>query len=141
MKEIIVTQSFNCSRKVIWDAITTHDQMIQWFFENIPSFRPEEGFHTKFVVEHEGRTFTHLWTILEVIPEKKIVYDWRYKEYPGIGQVIFELSDYNGLTQLTLTNHGLETFPKDIEEFKEESCKAGWNYFINQRLREFIEKS
>ena len=140
MNDIVVTETFVCSKSEVWKAITKHDQMIKWFFDNIPNFRAEEGFHTKFLIENEGRQFTHLWTITEVVPEKKIVYDWRYKEYPGIAKVIFELSDDSGQTKLTLTNLVLEPFPDDIEEFKEESCRSGWNYFINQRLKAYIRK-
>ena len=139
MKDFVVTEIFDSPRQEVWKAITDHDQMIEWFFENIPNFRAEEGFHTKFLIENEGRQFTHLWTITEVIPDKKIVYDWRYKEYPGIGKVTFELSEKDNQTLLTLTNEGLESFPNDIDEFKEESCRGGWNYFINQRLKAYIK--
>ncbi|NNC69431.1 MAG: SRPBCC domain-containing protein [Flavobacteriaceae bacterium] len=136
---IFVEQQFQVSRQELWNAITQKNQMIVWFFENIPDFKPEIGFKTQFVIENEGRQFTHLWEIIEVIPEKKIVYRWKYKEYPGVGTVYFEIEGDEDTAKLTLTNLGLESFPTNIPEFKRESCQSGWNYFINQRLKIYLE--
>ena len=58
---------------------------------NIESFEPKIGFKTQFKVKSEDRTFTHLWTITEVEPLKKIVYNWKYEEYAGDSFVYFEL--------------------------------------------------
>lgn len=132
VQPITVQKTFKHSVEVVWRAITHKDQMIQWFFDNIPDFKAEKGFKTQFLVENEGRQFTHLWEIIEVIPTKKIVYDWRYQEYNGVGTVSFEISNENGISELTITNLGIESFPQDIPEFKRESCESGWNYFINR---------
>lgn len=136
---ILVEQSFNVSAQEVWEAITQQDQMIQWFFENIESFIPQVGFKTQFVVHSGERTFTHLWEIIEVEPIKKIVYDWRYKEYAGAGKVVFELILQNGGTKLSLTNLVIENFPQDVPEFKRESCIGGWDYFIKDRLKTYLE--
>ena len=119
---IIVEQHFEKTMSVVWKAITEPDQMIKWFFENIPDFRPEVGFKTQFNVQSGERNFLHLWEIIDVDQGKKIVYDWRYQEYTGIGKVTFELEEKNGQTVLKLTNEGLESFPADIPEFTKESC-------------------
>ncbi|MCB2195645.1 MAG: SRPBCC domain-containing protein [Bacteroidetes bacterium] len=136
---VVVEQVFGNSVTQVWQAITQLDQMKQWFFENIPEFKPEVGFKTQFNVNAGERNFLHLWRILEVVPEKSIVYDWRYKEYPGQGIVKFELSETGGQTKLKLTNEGLESFPDHIPEFTHESCHAGWNYFIKEQLKAFLE--
>lgn len=136
---IIVEQEFNQPKETVWKAITEFDQMIQWFFENIPDFKPEIGFNTRFNVNAGERSFLHLWEILEVVPEKRIVYDWRYKDYEGRGVVTFELSEKGGQTTLKLTNEGLESFPDDIPEFTRESCLGGWNYFIKNRLKVYLD--
>jgi hypothetical protein len=39
-----------------------------------------------------------------------------------------------------LTVEVLEDFPDDIPEFRRESCIGGWNYFINHRLKEYLDK-
>lgn len=138
---IIVTQEFNRSKEEVWRSITDLDQMVKWYFDNIPAFEPTVGFKTDFPVQFEDRTFHHLWEILEVVPNQLIKYSWRYKEYPGDGLVTFKLDALDdNRTLLTLINEGLETFPKDVPEFKPESCRAGWEYFIQGNLREYLKK-
>ena len=34
----------------------------------------------------------------------------------------------------------VESFPQDIPEFSRMSCLGGWTYFINQSLKEYLEK-
>lgn len=136
---IIVEQIFNKSKEEVWSAITDPGKMREWFFENIPDFIPEVGFETRFNVDAGERQFMHLWKITEVVPLEKIVYDWRYENISGIGTLSFELLQEGEQILLRLTNKGMDSFPKDISEFSRESCKGGWQYFINQRLNEFIE--
>ena len=137
---IIIEQTFNTSIDHLWNVITEVDQMTQWFFENIPAFEPVVGFKTQFVVENQGRTFTHLWEITGVAEEQKIVYRWSYVEYPGIGRVTFAISGSAGEAHLTLTNEILEDFAQDIPEFTRESCIGGWRYFINARLKNYLSQ-
>lgn len=136
---IIVEQHFEKTMNVVWKAITEPDQMTKWFFENIPDFKPEVGFKTQFNVQSGERNFFHLWEIIDVDQGKKIVYDWRYQEYAGIGKVTFELVEKDGQTILKLINEGLESFPKDIPEFTKESCVGGWTYFIKERLKTYLD--
>lgn len=135
---VIIEQAFECSIEKVWSAITDLELMHQWFFENIPAFKPVAGFETEFKVESGGRVFTHVWKIIDAVPQKKITYHWSYAEYPGRGYVDFELSAKYDITKLRLTNRIVENFPQDIPEFARESCIAGWEYFINKRLKEFL---
>ena len=138
---IIVKQTFNISIDQVWEAITNVDLMKQWFFDNIESFEPEVGFATEFAVQNGGRNFTHLWTLTEVIPLKKITYNWKYKEYQGDSFVTFELIEDKNHVTLKLSIKVIENFPEDIPEFKRESCEGGWNYFIKERLKQFLERN
>ncbi|WP_461637260.1 SRPBCC family protein [Labilibaculum euxinus] len=137
---IIIEQSFNKSKEVVWSTITDPNKMREWFFENIPDFIPEVGFKTRFNVDAGERQFMHIWKITEVIPFEKIVYNWRYENMYGNAFVSFELFDRDIETLLRITNLGLETFPQDIPEFSRESCTDGWEYFINQRLKEYLNQ-
>ncbi|MTI29585.1 SRPBCC family protein, partial [Xanthovirga aplysinae] len=138
---IVVEQSFDSSVENVWDAITVYNKMIKWFFPNLPSFEPVVGFETRFVVQNEGRIFPHLWKLTEVIPMKKIIYDWRYEGYPGRSVVIFELMEEGNKTKLKLTSKVLEDFPDHIPEFKRESGVEGWSYLIQKSLKEYIEEN
>ncbi len=136
---VIVEQCFNKSINEVWNAITHVDHLTQWFFENIPAFEAKVGFKTSFNVRANGRDYLHLWEITEVIPQKKIAYSWKYKDFSGDGVVIFELFEENDQTLLKLTNLGLETFPDNIPEFTRESCEGGWQYFINKQLKGYLD--
>jgi uncharacterized protein YndB with AHSA1/START domain len=136
---IVVEQTFNTSINNVWNAITKVDQMRKWFFENIESFKPEVGFKTQFSVQSQDRSFLHLWKLTEVIHMKKIVYNWKYGSYSGNSFVTFELFEQENQTKLRLTHEVIESFPKDIPEFSRDSGIEGWNYFIRNRLKEFLK--
>ena len=137
---IIVEQTFNTSVDIVWNSITEIDKMRQWYFENIPSFKPEVGFEIRFNVQSQDRSFLHIWKVTEVVPLKMIAYNWKYENYPGDSLVKFELFEENNSTKLRLTHQVLEDFPDDIPEFKRESGVEGWIFFIRKSLKIFLEK-
>jgi len=139
-KPVVVEQSFSQPVEKVWRAITEPGRMRRWFFDNIPDFKAQKGFETRFEIENEGRVFPHLWKVIEVVPNQKLVYNWRYAGYPGDSNVIFELTDKNNQTTLKLTHVVLEDFPDDIPEFSRESCLGGWHYFINESLKNYLGK-
>ena len=138
---VVVEQTFNASIEKVWDAITDINQMHQWYFDNIPAFEARVGFETQFNVQSEERNFLHKWKVTEATPKEKIAYMWTFAGYPGEGLVVFELFSQKNSTLLRVTNHGLESFPQDVAEFERESCIAGWTYFIQKRLKEYLEKT
>jgi uncharacterized protein YndB with AHSA1/START domain len=139
-EQIVIKHDFNVSKEIIWNAITQVDRMREWFFDNIPSFEPRVGFETSFNIHNDGREFLHLWTILEVIPNELIKYNWKYEGYSGDSNVTFKIAENDKGVRLHLSMEILEDFPEDIPEFKRESCVAGWNYFIKERLPEYLNK-
>jgi uncharacterized protein YndB with AHSA1/START domain len=136
---IIIEQVFTISKDILWKVITKQEHMIQWFFENISEFKAEIGFQTQFTIENEGRVFPHHWKIIEVIPFEKITYNWKYEGYKGDSNVSFELIDENGGTKLVLTTIILEDFQENIPEFTREACIGGWEYFIQNQLKSYLE--
>lgn len=136
---VIIEQSFNVDIQTVWNSITRIELMRKWYFENIPAFRPEVGFETQFNVVSEDRNFLHLWKVTEVVPGKKISYNWKYDNYQGDSFVVFELSEQFNMTKLKLTHQVLENFPDSIPEFSRESCIGGWIYFIKNRLKEYLK--
>jgi uncharacterized protein YndB with AHSA1/START domain len=138
---VIVEQSFNVSAEKVWQAITQVELMRQWFFDNIPDFIAQAGFKTRFNVRNKARDFMHLLEVVEAIPHKKISLKWRYDHYPGDSVVTFELLEKNNGTNLKLTHLILENFPEEIPEFNRQSCLAGWDYFIKENLKRFLQQS
>jgi len=140
-KPIIVEHTFNVSLETLWNAITQLKEMQKWYFENIPAFEPKVGFKTQFNIQNEGRNFLHLWEVTEAVPLKIIKYNWNYMGYSGDSFVAFELFKEGDLIHLKLTHTITKSFPDDVPEFKRESCVAGWTFFINERLKDYLEKS
>lgn len=137
---IIVEQTFDAPTEVVWNAITQIDQMRKWYFENIPAFEPKVGFETQFDVECGGKVFPHKWQVTEVIPHKKLTYNWKYEGYEGDSFVTFELTEETGQTLLRFTQKMVEEFKMCIPEFTRESSVAGWTYFIKESLKGYLDK-
>jgi uncharacterized protein YndB with AHSA1/START domain len=136
---IIVEQVFNKSMSQVWEAITIVDQMTRWFFKEIPQFKAEVGFSIQFNVSSPDRDFLHHWTITEVLEPHKIVYHWNYPHYKGDSYVTFQLFNYGNRTRLVLTHKVVANFDDTIEAFKYESGLAGWNYFIKESLKNYLD--
>lgn len=136
---IVLEQSFYTSLDQLWKSITRVDLMRQWFFDNIPEFSPEVGFKTSFSVRSGERDFVHLWQVTEAVRLRRITCDWRYEGYTGAMRVAFDLLEDRGEIRLRVTATVLEDFPEDIPEFRRENCIGGWEYFINGRLKEFLD--
>jgi uncharacterized protein YndB with AHSA1/START domain len=113
--------------------------MKQWYF-NIAEFKPQVGFEFQFTGEgKEGEKYIHLCKVMEVIPENKLTYSWRYEGFEENSFVTFELSAEGEKTKLILTHTGLETFPVNNPDFAKESFTEGWNYIMGTSLKQFVE--
>jgi uncharacterized protein YndB with AHSA1/START domain len=136
---IIIEQLFDNPINEVWKAITVLDQMTQWFFDNIPDFKAELGFKVQFNVKAPSRDFLHLWEVIEVIPNKRIVTNWKYKGFKGNSFVTFELFEFENQTKLILSTQIIEDFDNAIPEFTYKSGIDGWNYFIKECLTAFLK--
>ena len=136
---IQLSYSYSASVGQLWEALTNHDQMIKWFFSNIPEFKAKKGFETSFPVKSEHRSFLHIWTVESVQKNELMRMRWRYEEYEGDATVTFLVSGTDTMAYLTLRMDILKDFVADIPEFTRESCEAGWNYFLNEELRDHLE--
>jgi uncharacterized protein YndB with AHSA1/START domain len=134
---VVIERTFNAPVARVWQALTDVEQMRQWYFD-LKEFKPEVGFEFEFIVEHEGMKYHHLCKITEVIPQKKLVYTWRYKGHEGDSLVTFELFADGDKTRLKLTHEGLETFPK-TPSFARKNFMEGWTQIIGSSLKEFVE--
>ena len=137
-KPIIVEESFHKSVDSVWAAITEPERMTKWFFDKMPDFKPEIGFEVEFNVESGGRIFPHKWRVTKAVLKELLELNWKYGGYQGDSYVSFKLQQDNGSTRLKLTQIITEDFAEDVPEFIRESCTMGWNYFIKQRLKDYL---
>jgi uncharacterized protein YndB with AHSA1/START domain len=141
IEPIVVEQTFSAPIDRVWRSITDKDQMRQWFFDSIEEFKAERGFEARFNVRNEDRDYLHLWKVTEVIPQRRLAYDWKYGGIPGESFVVWDLTETGTGTRLNLTHTVVETFPQDDPAFTRESGEAGWRYFLCDRLKAFLERA
>lgn len=137
--DIIVEQAYEATLDELWEALTMVDKMKAWYFPQLEDFEAKKGFSTFFVIEHNGRKFTHMWEVLESFPPYKLTYRWYYEEYAGDSVVSFELREEGNKSVLFFRDEALADFPSDIPEFSRESAVAGWNYLLKDCLKTYLE--
>jgi uncharacterized protein YndB with AHSA1/START domain len=142
---VVVERKLNAPLAKVWKALTDVDQMREWYLPcwrndlGFKEFKAEIGFEFEFVVEHEGNKYQHLCRVVEVIPQRKLAYSWRYKGEPGVSLVTFELFGEGNQTRLRLTHTGIETFPKK-PAYAPENFETGWTRLIGTELKRFVER-
>ncbi len=134
----VIERIFDAPAEMIWKALTDKKEMKKWYFD-IASFKPEVGFEFTFNGGSENQMYVHLCVVKEAIPNKKLSYAWRYKDYPGISLVTFELIPKGDKTKLKLTHEGLESFPQTSPYFARTSFEKGWTYIITESLQKYLQ--
>lgn len=136
---ITAERSYRAEIDDVWQAITDAHLMRQWFFPEIRTFEPAVGAETRFIVHVDDRDYVHVWNVTEVGPQRRLVYLWRYDGIPGDSTVTWKPTRSATGTQLVLTQSGCETFPQDNRAFHRDTVQSGWDYFVHDRLRAFLE--
>jgi len=137
---IMVERTYQASVKAVWEAITRVEKMQQWYFPMLEEFEPEVGFETRFDVSIPDKVFAHIWKVKEVIPFKKISYEWKFGGYPGDSLLSWELFPENEGTRIVLTHTGIETFRGDrYPDLSRDNFVSGWTDFIGTKLMEYVE--
>lgn len=135
---IVVEQTFDSTVDELWAAITQQDLMQQWLFAELKSFQPDVGFETEFTVHAEGKDYVHQWKVLTVTPRENLIYQWRYKGFPGDSSVSWQVTEKQGKAHLRFTHSGHETIQGD-DIFSYENGLAGWRYLIQESLKAFLD--
>jgi len=140
-KPVVVERTYNAPAERVWHALTDVEQMRQWYFPQLVEFEPEVGFETEFDVPHNGRNFLHIWKITEVVPGKKISYEWKFGGYADSSLVSFELFADDDKTKIVVTHYNLEAFNRDNDpDLERNNFVEGWTHFIGTALKEFVEQ-
>lgn len=134
---LVVERTFDAPVQQVWEAMTNVNNIGRWFFD-LKEFKPEVGFKFGFAVEHEGFTYRHQCQVIDVIPQKRLAYTWRYDGFEGNSLVTFELVAEGDKTRLKLTHDGLETFPK-TPQFARKNFLQGWTSLVGTSLKDYVE--
>jgi uncharacterized protein YndB with AHSA1/START domain len=136
---IIIEETLDAQISKVWKAISDKNEMKHWYFD-LEEFKPEVGFKFEFSGGmDDGKNYLHLCKVTSAKPNKLLSYTWKYKDYEGESEVIFELIDQVDQTLLKLTLEGLKTFPKDNPDFAVHNFVQGWNEIIHKSLKEYLE--
>ena len=137
---LIKEVTFNAPQTKVWNALTKNELLKEWYFK-LEEFKPEVGFEFRFYGgKDDGHQYLHICVITEVVPEKKLVYSWRYDGDPGLSHVSWELFPEGDKTRLVLTHTGLDTFDQANPDLVVGNFDKGWSYFVNKALKEFVER-
>ena len=90
------------------------------------------GFKTSFAFQYNNKRFTHRWEVRDILPQERLCLGWKYKEYPGDSEVIFEIPSNPKCNILKIAANTLKSFPA-LEEFSRESMQTGWTGLIQTR--------
>ena len=136
-KSIVVLQEFHVPPPLLWKYLTQVEHMQQWFFQELKLFEAVRGFKTSFAFQYNNKIFTHQWEVKDVLLQEKLCLGWKYKEYPGDSEAIFDISSSPKGSILKLTANILSSFPA-MEEFSRESMQSGWTDLIQTRLKRYV---
>lgn len=135
---VVVERTYNAPVEKIWRALTDRDEMKQWYFD-IAEFKAEPGFEFQFTGgDPDGVQYLHLCKIIDVVPNKKLSYTWRYDGYEGNSLVIFDLVPDSNKTTVRVSHFGLQTFPA-LKAFAKQNFEAGWTEILGSLLKKHVE--
>jgi len=139
IEPLVFERTFQAPVDQVWKSLTDVDEIRNWYFD-LKEFKPEVGFEFQFMVEHEGNKYDHRCKIVEMIPQKKLAYSWRYEGQPGNSIVTFELFAEGNKTKMKLTHEGLETFP-NLLAYARKNFREGWTSILDSSLKHYLEKT
>lgn len=131
--ELEFTRVFPHSLDKVWRALTTTDALGEWLMET--DFVAEQGREFRMWCEDgEGHTDIYLCKVLEIDPQKRMLWSWvlEGRERLGATTVEFRLKAEAGGTRVTVMHRG------DRDEETIERFRGGWPVKLAQ-LGETLE--
>jgi uncharacterized protein YndB with AHSA1/START domain len=139
-ESIIVEYEFPEDPKKVWRALTDSKLIEAWLMPN--NFRPEVGYKFTFKTQPvAGWDGTVNCEVLEVVPERRLVYSWGggSQKIEGYGhqldtKVIWDLSPKaGGGTLLRMEHSGF-----DPESFAFKMMGDGWRRKVSERMKQVV---
>jgi uncharacterized protein YndB with AHSA1/START domain len=135
---LTVTIEINASIKKVWDALVNPEIIKQYLFGTETVTDWKVGSPIIFQGVLKGVAYKDKGTILELIPEKKLKYDYwssfsKLEDIPeNYQQISFELSSKDGKSILSLTQ---ENVPNQSAK---EHSEANWKMVLDQ-IKKIVE--
>ncbi|RYD79934.1 MAG: SRPBCC domain-containing protein [Sphingobacteriales bacterium] len=135
---LILEHTYNVPAEKIWKGLTDNNELKKWYF-HLKDFKPKIGFKFDFMGgPEEGPHFLHLCEITDLVEGRKLAYTWRYDGYPGNSEVTWEIFENSEKTRVVITHSGLESFAHNGKDFNRDNFRAGWTYFLNDALENYL---
>lgn len=134
---IVVESLFDAPVEKVWEAITSKEQMKDWYFA-MDAFTPEVGFEFQFEGDDGKQRYLHLCRVTQVIPNKQLRHTWRYEGQPEETLVTFTLFPEGSQTRLRLSHEGLEKIAHHGPAFAYDNFVAGWKAIIGTSLKNHL---
>ncbi len=135
-------KTYNAQTDTIWAALTTRDQLKQWYFDFSEDFilKLDQVFEW-WGGSPDGKQWLHRGVMTEIVEGKKLVHTWEYPGYIGKALVSWELDNLKDeQTHLHFKFEILIPFDPQERNLHRSNFVEGWNYIINTSLKDFVEK-
>jgi uncharacterized protein YndB with AHSA1/START domain len=132
---------FHVSPQKLWYTLTDNDTLKKWYFDFKGNFilKPGQVFDWE-AGPPEGKQWLHRGTMLEIIPNKKIVHTWEYPGYSGEAKLTWELEELSeNKTLLKLIFEFITPFDHNVEPLRRKNFAEGWNHFMNVGIEAFLK--
>ena len=117
------TITVGASRELVWDALTTPEQLVRWFPTHDARIDLRPGGAARFAWKDTADE-----AVIEVVePPERLVFRWRPEgtDRPHT-RVSITLADADGGTTLTLEESGFASLPDQIEQQSYDGNAEGW---------------
>jgi uncharacterized protein YndB with AHSA1/START domain len=134
--EFIYTTYIKTTPQKLWDALTNHEFMKQYWFGTYCESEWKTGSSWKMV--HADGQITDAGEIIESTPPKRLVIKWRHEWKPelkaeGYSRCIFEIEPVENVVKLTVA-HGMD---REATKFIE-AVSVGWPKILSN-LKSLLE--
>lgn len=140
-KDLILKTSVTINAPVskVWDALTNPEQIKKYLFGTETKSDWKVGSPITFTGEWEGKAYVDKGTILELVKEKTLKYNYwsnftgEKDEPANYSNITYSLSEQNGKTVFTVTQDNFKT--TELVEHSEKN----WGIVFNT-IKEMLEK-
>lgn len=140
-RDIIISWYYPHPPELIWKYLTEPELLGQWFMKN--DFKAEVGHKFTFInkpkpaVGWDGIVYSE---VLELVPQQKLVFDWKAGPKPGVINMetvlIWTLTLHDNGTMLKLEHRGFKGMKNYLSSF---IMEKGWQKILGKRFYRLLE--